>query len=434
MSAPVDPRFGARMRDLLAESGISYRALAARTHHGKSYLHDLAAGRKAPPPEVAARIDDALAAGGQLVALAAGGPGPAEWSIDGWGRRDAEQLAALVAGDTPGPHNAVALAHQWLITDPPQVYELRAGRRIGGTTLTRVEERVRQLRLLDDHVGGSQTYAMVTGELDATVGLLRAGAYTDAVGRRLLMAVADLCQLAGFVAADAGRYDDARRLYIAGVRAGHAAGDRANAANNLSSLAYLESNVGDRRQAVTLARSAYAGGRHAADPTGLALLLERVAWTHARAAEGPSAERALNAVEDTYGRRDGEPVSWAYWLTEDEVEIMAGRVWTQLQRPLRAVPILERATGRYDGHEVPRETSLYLTWLAEALLQAGEVERATDTAGEALRLARGAHSHRALRRVDVVRRRLVAAAGSHRAVQGFVEMSADVGGHPADTG
>jgi hypothetical protein len=59
------------MRELLAQRGVSYRALAARTFHAKSYLHDLASGRKAPTPEVARRIDDALDAGGQLAALAA---------------------------------------------------------------------------------------------------------------------------------------------------------------------------------------------------------------------------------------------------------------------------------------------------------------------------------------------------------------------------
>jgi hypothetical protein len=58
---------------------------------------------------------------------------------------------------------------------------------------------------------------------------------------------------------------------------------------------------------------------------------------------------------------------------------MAGRVWTQLRRPLRAVPILQRATASY-GEDTGRETALYLTWLAEALLQAREVEQAVDAA------------------------------------------------------
>jgi hypothetical protein len=46
---------------------------------------------------------------------------------------------------------------------------------------------------------------------------------------------------------------------------------------------------------------------------------------------------------------------------------------------LRAVPILEQATAGYDD-DTGRETSLYLTWLAESLLQANEAERAADTA------------------------------------------------------
>jgi hypothetical protein len=88
------------------------------------------------------------------------------------------------------------------------------------------------------------------------------------------------------------------------------------------------------------------------------------------------------------------------------VEIMAGRVWTQLGRPLRAVPILERATAGY-GEDTGRETALYLTWLAESLLQANEVERAADAATRALRLSRRAGSARADERVSAGRDLLV---------------------------
>lgn len=84
---------------------------------------------------------------------------------------------------------------------------------------------------------------------------------------------------------------------------------------------------------------------------------------------------------------------------------MAGRVWTQLRRPLRAVPILERATAGY-GDDTGRETALYLTWLAESLLQANEIERAAVAAARALRLARRAGSVRAAARVGLVRQQL----------------------------
>lgn len=138
----------------------------------------------------------------------------------------------------------------------------------------------------------------------------------------------------------------------------------------MSSLAYHESNVGDPREADRLARSAYAGSKRAASATTRALLAERVAWAAARSGEASGAERALGTVEAEYeDRRPDDEPSWVYWLDEDQIEIMAGRVWTQLCRPLRAVPILERATAGY-GEETGRETALYLTWLAESLLQA----------------------------------------------------------------
>jgi len=62
----VDPRFAHRLREILRERGISFRALAARTFYAKSYLHDLASGRKPPTAEAAVRLDDALGAGGEL--------------------------------------------------------------------------------------------------------------------------------------------------------------------------------------------------------------------------------------------------------------------------------------------------------------------------------------------------------------------------------
>jgi transcriptional regulator with XRE-family HTH domain len=402
--------FGEAMRRLRGQ--VSLRELARRAHIDPGHLSRIEAGRRPPTPEVAAAIDTALCAGGELATLAEASGTP--WPVDSgvWLRRHAERLAAALVDEEPTRDNAVRLAHDWLIAEPPQMYELRAGRRIGPGTVARIARRVQQLRRLDDHAGGGQTHALVLAELSATADLLRGAAYTETVGRLLLVAVAELCQLAGWVAADIGRYGEARRLYLAGVRAGHAGGDEAGAANNLSSLAYLAANVGDPREAAVLARSAYAGARRAATAVTRALLLERVAWSHARADEAAAAERALGQVDDVFASRGpADDPPWVYWLTVDEVAIMAGRVWTELRRPLRAVPILERATAEY-GEDTGRETALYLTWLAEALVQARELEQAANVATRALRLARRSDSPRAVGRVEVVRRQLAAFAGT----------------------
>ncbi len=386
---------------------LSLREVARRAHVDAGHLSRIESGKRPPTRQIAQALDDALEADGALLALAADPPArPWPLTGNGWHRHDAERLAAALVEQTPTADNAVELAHQWLIAEPPQVYEIRAGRRIGVGTVEEAERRVHQLRRLDDHIGGRDTYPIVTAELTATAALLREALYTDEVGRRLLVTLGELCQIAGWVASDAGRPDEAERLYLAGVRAAHAGGDIAGAANNLSSLSYQVANVGDPRDAVTLARSAYTGAKRAVTATTRALLAERVAWAHARTGDAGCAERALSTVEDAYERRrpDDDPV-WVYWLSPEEVEIMAGRVWTQLARPLRAVPILQRAVAGY-GDDTGRETALYLTWLAEALLQANELERAIDALTRALRLSRSAASARAAARVTAVRDKL----------------------------
>jgi transcriptional regulator with XRE-family HTH domain len=322
--------FGQAVRRLRGD--LSLREVARRAHIEPGHLSRIESGKRQATGQLAAALDEALKADGFLVDLAAADR-PVRWRLNAhlWRPADAERLASEVVRTTPTAENAVELTHQWLITQPPQVYEVRAGRRIGVATVEEVERRVHQLRRLDDHVGGKETWAMVTGELAATLELFHDAAYTEAVGRRLLVAVGELCQVAGWVSSDAGRFAGAERMYLAGVHAAHAGGDVAGAANNLSSLAYQMANVGDPRRATTLARSAYVGAKRGAkrgaSATTLALLAERVAWAHARTGESSGAERALALVETEYDRRrPGDDPTWVYWLDEQEIEIMAGRV------------------------------------------------------------------------------------------------------------
>ncbi|MBY8875243.1 helix-turn-helix domain-containing protein [Micromonospora sp. PLK6-60] len=65
----VDPRFGAQLRALRVEHGLSLRALGQLAHRGKSHLHDLETGAKAPTSETARHLDEVLRAGGALARL-----------------------------------------------------------------------------------------------------------------------------------------------------------------------------------------------------------------------------------------------------------------------------------------------------------------------------------------------------------------------------
>jgi ATP/maltotriose-dependent transcriptional regulator MalT len=269
-----------------------------------------------------------------------------------------------------------------------------------------VSRRVAQLRRVDDHIGGRELRPLVERELHATAGLLRNTAYTDRVGRALLGAVAELCQLAGWVIADAGAPDVAARYHLLGVHAAHAAGDRPTAANLVSTLAYQVANTGDPHEAVLLARSAQSGARAHASATTRALLGERVAWAHARAGETRHTARALALVENDYDQRQpADDPSWAYWLDSDEVTVMAGRCYVELGQPERAIPLLTGVLERYDERQT-RESALYTSWLAEAHLQAGDVDHAAHLAGRTLDLSSSTSSSRGDERVALLRSRL----------------------------
>ena len=143
-----------------------------------------------------------------------------------------------------------------------------------------------------------------------------------------------------------------------------------------------------------LARTAYAGSRHSATATTKALLLERVAWADAKSGDLSSCERALGQVEENFNHAKPEDdPELGYRLNREEIEVMAGRCFTELKQPARAEPLLRRATSCYDNALI-RENALYLSWLAEDYILLNEVNIAAKVATRVLELGSWADSAR----------------------------------------
>ncbi|MFF4420390.1 hypothetical protein ACFY04_06295 [Streptomyces sp. NPDC001549] len=92
-------------------------------------------------------------------------------------------------------------------------------------------------------------------------------------------------------------------------------------------------------------------------------------------------------------------------MDRDEIAIMTGRCWSELHRPLRAIPALEDALGRYDDSR-SRDKALYLSWLAAAYLDAGEIEHATAITTRVFDLSEGLASIRPMVRARLMVKRL----------------------------
>ncbi|MFD5862624.1 twin-arginine translocation signal domain-containing protein [Streptomyces chartreusis] len=393
--------FGTVFHVARAEAGISYSQIAAECGIKPERVGTLAKGNgKVTSFEKIVRITDALRIPGHLVGLA---PRPWETQAEA-GRRDFLKTSAAAS----------------LAVGLPELSRPSTGGRLDSSLPEQLRQRTARLRRLDDVLGGGDTYRTYLGEYQRTRSLLRHRSYSEETGRGLLSVLAEQAQQAGWAAFDGGRHAEARGLYEASQKAAADAGDAELAGNALAFLAYqgLRGDGQERQAAVqTAARSCATAGPDAA-PGVRALLYERLAWAHAVAGNGDETERALDAAHAALAEVDGTPQPhWAAWVDETELQIMSGRCWTELRRPLRAVPVLESALARYDDSHA-RDKALYLSWLADSYLTAGEVEQAATVTGRALNLSSGVASVRPRERLEPVLARL----GEHQALPAVADV------------
>ncbi|MGW7758388.1 helix-turn-helix domain-containing protein [Streptomyces violaceusniger] len=281
------------------------------------------------------------------------------------------------------------------------------GRRVGAAAVADLQQRVHGLRLADDVIAGGDLLRPALRELRSAVKLFREGSHTEAIGRALLQAIGELAQIAGWIASDAGQHGGAERIYRLGLSAAHTAGDATLAGNLLGSLAYQRTNTGDVREGLAMARAALENASEA-PPRARALYFDRVAWAHTKTGEAQPAMRALSEAGEALARHgDEEDPAYLYWVDAGELRVMEARVYTELHRPLRAVPLLRDVLSRYDATHT-RELALYLSWLAVALADANEPEEAAITAERVISLSSDITSERTAERVRVVLARLAA--------------------------
>lgn len=361
---------GAALRAARVAASVSLAGMAAKTHYSKALLGHLETGRRTVKPE----------------------------HMTAYARALGVPLAALHGP----PDDPLRLAHEWLVSESPAPIHTRSGRRVGASLATELETRVVELRHLDDVVFGTDLLPLVRKELADARTVVNTTSHTEEVGKRLLVVVGELSQLAGWVASDASRYQQAQHTYLSGVSAAREAGDRALAGQLLSSLSYQMANVGNPVDAALLARTAVKGAEHAT-PVVRALLLERVAWASARARDDHRTRQALDAVDVAYDQRAAGHVEpeWVYWLNRSEIDVMAGRCLIELGEPTAAEPLLSAAIDGYQTAHV-REIALYLSWLAESYARSGNLDAARDTLTRARTAADGVNSARLNARIHEI--------------------------------
>ncbi|WP_326734875.1 helix-turn-helix transcriptional regulator [Streptomyces sp. NBC_01022] len=385
--------FGVVFRIARERAGISYSKIAAECDIKPDRVGILARGQgRITSFEKVVQIADALRVPGYLVGLA---PRPWETADAPAGTPHAEngpmhvrRRTLLRAAGTGGL--AAAL---------PALHRPRAPKHVTNAYVASLQERTARLRRLDEVLGGGDTYRVYLGEVQYTKDLLGRSTFTPESRRRLTALLAEQAQQAGWAAFDGGRTQDAVAFYEESGTAAQDAQDSDLYGNSLAFLAY-KALADNRRTAATFAEDSCVTITDRTPATVRALLHERLAWACAVNGQAIGTERALTAARQALddAQPDEPQPGWSAWVDHNELDIMTGRCWTELRRPLRAVPILTNALNRYADDQA-RDKALYLTWLADAYLTAGEIEQAAETTARSLQLSVGVASVRPQQRI-----------------------------------
>ncbi len=441
--------FRSCLRQLREEAGLSLRALGQLSSYSRSYLWDLEAGHKRPTANTARRLDQALQAGGQLAALAsaedvaASRPRVAEprahrsEPVDGlqfasnW-RQGIDVAAGLWRWDVqrrdvvPGAGFAAAAfigpAMRWL-TAPFDERPTGAGRRpVDEPDIDTIRQVTATFRTLDNQYGGGHVREPVVRFLDAEVApLLYGGRYNGPAGTALLSAAAETTQLAGWAAYDCGLHGLAQMYLIQALRLALAAADRPLGAEILAAMSHQAAYEGASVEAIDLARAA----SRVAEDAGVAAISAEAAVLeaqgHAVAGDEAACASALDRAERTLDRADrsGDP-QWIGYFDEAYLSARFGHCFAALGRGELAERFANRSLQMDSRYVRGRQFNLVL--LATAHAQTGEIEQAALVGTEAVRVASGLRSTRAVDYLQALADRLAPHVGLP-AVRNFADQA-----------
>lgn len=280
------------------------------------------------------------------------------------------------------------------------------GIRVEHSDVLSVREMTAAFRKLDNRYGGGHARSMVAGYLSSNVvPLLREGRYRHEVRRELAGAVAELGQLAGWMAYDMGDSDAGRLHLRQALRLCQEVGDGALAAEMLAGMSHHAAFYREPLLATDLARAA----KSSATRTGVSALVSESAVMEAhglallRDTRGcvqalGDAERAFAAAED-----EDRP-GWLGYFDSAYLAAKFAHCFRDLNRPVEAEQYARRSLEMSDGYDRGRLFNTAL--LSSVLADQRRVEEACETGSRAVALAAGVQSVRVTAYLTDVARRL----------------------------
>ncbi|MGH3564441.1 MAG: hypothetical protein ACRDRH_00095 [Pseudonocardia sp.] len=296
-----------------------------------------------------------------------------------------------------------APAHQWLVHDPGPLVSGLSGRRVSTRLVDRLTAMIAELRRMDDVAGGGSMLTMAQHQFGWVAGLLDRASYDERTSRALHVVLAELGQLCGWGAYDAGQHGLAQRYNIAALRAAHSADDRALGAHILGWMAKQAAHQGRPAEAATFAESALVGVRGYGTPRLLAELHIRRAYASATLHDRSACDEAISKACIQIEQFDsaGDP-PWLYWVTPAWVTVEAGACLRRSEQTDRAAAMLTEGITLFD-ESFARDRQLYTIHLIDTLVCPGKQQDLDAAASRGLTVLQQAENLDSTLSADLLR-------------------------------
>ncbi|MDX6237949.1 MAG: hypothetical protein QOG10_2764 [Kribbellaceae bacterium] len=265
--------------------------------------------------------------------------------------------------------------------------------------VAQIEQSIPLLQQLDDAQGGAANLKYVGAQVRAVSLVLGEGGHSASITRRLLMALADLAQLAGWMAHDADQQGLAQRYLFTALRAAHDSGNKAMAGHVLADLSVQATFLNEAEDAIALGEAA-ARVTVRSTASVRASVASRLAHAYAGAGMDREFSRSHGEALDLIDRRniDQDP-TWMYYLTPNHLDCQAGYSLIMMgrrqrdagddgggrQRVRKGQALLRTGAHNVSVGKGPQRRALYEgSWLALGAATRGEVEEACQTGRTAL--------------------------------------------------
>jgi tetratricopeptide (TPR) repeat protein len=289
------------------------------------------------------------------------------------------------------------------------------------TAAARIRSVAQHLMDIDFQFGGGYVRRMLLFYFRSEIVPLLREPQPEGVRREVFSAAAEVAQLLGWSAYDAGRHGVAQRYFMQGLRLASEAEDPVLGGRLLSNLSHQANYLGRYDEAIQFARAAQASGRGRASDTVSAMFLAMEARALASSGDARLCARALNLAEETFARRDpSKDPLWIGYFDELELAGEAAHCFRELGRPSETQTFALRAI---DPIATPGRTRAFISMVSAAgAFKAGNLDEALAHATEAVALAGTLQSSRYVRYLTDFHGSLTARYSANIAVRQFAQL------------